>query len=386
MGDRRGIASSHCAASRAERALVDYLTSLPADVFFKLRTLMYVGRGDSDDIIGPHAHLGDDPNDKDLAASSMVEKTPLPRYLRRGLEAAERASIDLDSVWPAPSDEPSPIETSGVKRPPLTERTFPPGRHPIGDGAAIFREIAAEWSGDVIQGPADVSRFFDALQDRTAGLVILDFIDMASWDQIEGHICDPATGDVELYWHDFRNIDGEGARSELDTAFFPASLYALLIRVQEIRIVRGQTAAAFLLSGRALDHKEIRNRLAQDADEHKAVQDRFFSSRFLRRVGDQIHVFDVLASPLYTAAILPKAMGIPTSASRNLLFTANLERVRASLQRAATALQQVSPDDIDTICEKTNTIRRNWDKRSRSRSCIATYARTIPTATYSSEI
>lgn len=73
-------------------------------------------------------------------------------------------------------------------------------------------------------------------------------------------------------------------------------------------------------------------------------------------------MFDVLASPLYTAAILPKATGIPTSASRNLLFTANLERVRASVQRAATALQRVSPDDIDTICETTNTIRRNWEQ------------------------
>lgn len=346
----------------AGRALLDYLASLPADVLFKLRTLMYVGRGDSDDVIGLHADLGDDPVDVDAAVSSMIEKAPLPRYLQRGLEAAERRSVDLDGDWLAPSDQPSPIETSAVTRPQPAERAFPLGRHPIGDGGAIFKEIAAEWTGDVIQGPEDVLRFFDTLQDRTAGLVILDFIDMASWDQIEGHAFDKTTGHLELYWHDFRAIDAESGRSELDATFFSASLYGLLIRIQEIRIVRGDAAAAFLLSGQTLDHKGIKNRLAHGADEHQAVQDRFFSSRFVRRIGDQCHVFDVLASPLYTAAILPKAMGIPTSASRNLLFSANLQRVRASLQRAAIALQRVSPDDIDTICEKTNTIRRNWEQ------------------------
>jgi hypothetical protein len=353
---------SRLASRPAERALIDYLGSLPPDVLFKLRTLMYFGRGDSEDISWLHAHLGSDPADIDAAVSSMVGKSPLPRYLQRGLEEAERASVDLDGVWPEPPDQSSPVETNALKNPQPADRTFPPGRHPIGDGGTIFKEIAAEWTGDVIQGPADVSKFFDTLQDRTAGQVILDFIDMANWDQIEGHAFDAATGDLELYWHGFRRVDAEGARFELETAFFPASLYGLLIRIQEIRIVRGQAAAAFLLSGHTLDHKEIKSRLAHDADEHKAIQDRFFSSRLVRRIGEQIHVFDVLASPLYTAAILPKAMGIPTSASRSLLFTANLERVRASLQRAATALQRVSPDDVDTICEKTNTIRRNWEQ------------------------
>jgi hypothetical protein len=165
-----------------------------------------------------------------------------------------------------------------------------------------------------------------------------------------------------LYWHDFREIDAEDGRSELDAALFPASLYGLLIRIQEIRIVRGEAAAAFLLSGQTLDRKEIKRRLAQGADEYKAIHDRFFSSRFVRRISKQIHVFDVLATPLYTAAILPKAQWIPTSASRNLLFTANLRRVRGSLQRAAVALQQVGTDDVDTICEKANTIRRNWEQ------------------------
>lgn len=41
----------------AERALIEYFESLAADLLLKLRTLMYVGRGDADDIIGLHADL-----------------------------------------------------------------------------------------------------------------------------------------------------------------------------------------------------------------------------------------------------------------------------------------------------------------------------------------
>lgn len=95
-----------------------------------------------------------------------------------------------------------------------------------------------------------------------------------------------------------------------------------------------------------------------DGDEHKAFRDRFFSSRFVRRVGTQFHVFDVLSSPLYTASILPKQPGLPTSASRALLFDANLQRVGAGLHRAVSALKRIDAGDTDAICEKANTIRR----------------------------
>lgn len=91
----------------------------------------------------------------------MVEKSPLPRYLQRGLEAAERASIDLDAAWPARSHEPGAVDTSAAHRPRQSPPSpFPEGRHPIGDGGAIFKEIAAEWTGDVIHRRSDVARFF----------------------------------------------------------------------------------------------------------------------------------------------------------------------------------------------------------------------------------
>lgn len=105
--------------------------------------------------------------------------------------------------------------------------------------------------------PDEIGRFFALLFDRTDGLVILDFIDLGSWDQIESYAFDHETRDLELHWHDYRALDAVGGRSDLTACFLPASLYGLLIRVQEIRIVRGSGTAAFLLSGYALDRKEI---------------------------------------------------------------------------------------------------------------------------------
>src|SRR5262249_28380297 len=135
------------ASRTAERALIDYLASLPPDVLFKLRALMYAGRGDSDDVLGLHAQLGNDLSDVDAAVSSMVEKSPLPQYLQEGLDVAVRESIELDDVWPAPPDEPAPIAGTPATRG-RAERTFPPGHNPINDAGTIFTEIAAEWTGD----------------------------------------------------------------------------------------------------------------------------------------------------------------------------------------------------------------------------------------------
>lgn len=232
----------------AEAALISHLEALPDDALFRVRTLMYVGRGDSSDVLGLHADLAHDAPGRDEAISSMVEKSPLASYLQRGLTAASDDSIDLEGVWPTNVRDLSNTSYETPSAPKPLPRQFPTGQHPIENGGDVFRSIADEWVGDLITDAADVARFFDLLMRRTGGLVILDFIDLASWDQIDGHAFDPDTRDLELYWHDFRAADDVGGRSELDTMFFPASLYGLLIRLKEIRIIRGRSAA-FLTNG-----------------------------------------------------------------------------------------------------------------------------------------
>jgi hypothetical protein len=348
----------------AEKALLIYLSSLPPDILTKLRTLMYVGRGDANDVLDFHADLGADGEDMDRIIFSMAGKSPLPRYLQRGIEVADAAKVDLDCPWPIGTPPDSlPVDSQDASDyAPAPARTFPQGQDPYVDGPAIFEEMAKSWTGDSIVEPLEIARFFDLLQQKTDGRVILDFIDLACWDQIGGHSFDPSTGYLELYWHDFREVDATTGRPEPDNVFLPASLYGLLIRLREIRIVRVSTVTVFLLCGHTLDRSDIKGQLAPGSSEHKAMPDNLFSSRFLRTVENQVHVFDVLTSPLYTAAILPKDRRIETSFSRAVMFELNLHRVRRSLHRAATAIKRTDATDTDAVCEKVNTIRRNWEQ------------------------
>src|SRR4051794_35886994 len=65
----------------AETALIAYIEALPVEVTFKLRTLMYVGRGDANDILDFHADLMEDHSEVQGAIISIVEKSPLSSYL-----------------------------------------------------------------------------------------------------------------------------------------------------------------------------------------------------------------------------------------------------------------------------------------------------------------
>jgi hypothetical protein len=344
--------------------LHEYLRSLPPDVLFKIRTLMYVGRGDATDVLDFHADLAGDDEDTQPAIFSIAGKSPLPRYLKRGIELADAASVDLEAPWHATEARASPAQesdkTSQFAQP--HRRAFPEGQDPYVNGATIFHEIANTWNGDSITDPQEMQRFFNLLQLRTDGRVIVDFIDLASWDQIDGHLFDPETRYLELYWHDYRGVDSTTGRPEPENLFLPASLYGLLIKLREIHIVRAPGLAAFLLSGHTLDRSEIKGRLAPGSSDQKAIRDSHFSSRFLRSVNGQVHIFDVLTSPLYTAAILPKDPRLETSFSRVVLLLTNLARVQRSLRRAADALARIDQKDTDAICEKVNTIRRNWEQ------------------------
>lgn len=344
--------------------LMNYLESLERVVVFKLRTLMYVGRDGYSDIIDFHHELAGDTGRAAVegAICSMVGKSTLADYLERGLAIADENGVDLDAVWPAPEKPQSvtPMTASARTTGIAARARFDAGQDPISNGGEVFRSLADEWAGDVIAERGEFARFLRKLYERTAGLVILDFIDFANWDQIEGYAFEELTGYLELYWHDYRNADNVPSKPERD--FFPSSLYGLLIRLREIRIIRWSAGAAFLLSGYTLSRSEVRERLSLTSEEQVMARSRFFSSRFWRRTNNQVHVFDVLDSPLYTAAILPKGQNLNTSFSRFMLVTSNLERVRQRIRRASAALDRLEEEDSELICEKVNTIRRHWEQ------------------------
>ena len=271
----------------AEQALGAYLESQSDDVILKIRTLMYVGRGDAEDVLDFHLDLTEK-HSVDDAMNSITEKLPLPTYLRRGLEVAKKTNVDLDSSWPSGIGRVcvtlpvSDIPTSWYANHSRFKKLKEIKEDPIRDGGRIFGEIADHWPGGSIPVPEHVETFFQLIGERTAGQVILDFIDLDCWDCIDGYRFVQSNCNLELYWNDNRVADARNVRSEIDRSFFPASLYGILIRLQEIRVVRGHGLASFLLCGQTLDHTEIKQQLRAESDEYVLFPDHFFSSRAVR--------------------------------------------------------------------------------------------------------
>ena len=89
------------AAPRPEREkLRVYLESLSLENLAKLETVMYIGRGDDDDIHSMYRHLIGLFSDKKRVADDMIQKTPLGDYLEAGLRRAAEQDLDLDgSFW-----------------------------------------------------------------------------------------------------------------------------------------------------------------------------------------------------------------------------------------------------------------------------------------------
>lgn len=96
-------------AFAAERELENYLLSLPIEVITDLMTLMYIGRecdanmtlSPEDRFIDYWSYLADVGCFSDGAyhmVTHMLEKSPLPDYLRRGLEIMDQPAQDIPPV------------------------------------------------------------------------------------------------------------------------------------------------------------------------------------------------------------------------------------------------------------------------------------------------
>ncbi len=340
--------------SPADRALIDYLQGLPTPELQRLQTLMYFGRGDSDDLLALHlqVHGDDDAVDPQELVLSMVEKAPLAEYLQRGVELAAHQDVDLSAWWRGLVHA-QPL--SFVSWPPYVGPTFslpmPVSDDPIHNGPRIFRELADKWSGKIIPA-SDAPAFFNALEGRTGGLIIVDFIDLGSWDKIVGHEFDQGTNTLTLYWHDLRTSPHDSAHMML-----AGDLYGLQLHLQDIQIVRGPDIAIFLLRGFAITPNEARKQLRTDADKIDVEQESLFSTRVIRRVNGAIHHIDVHSAPLYTIALAPKGRSTPPGLCRELLFKANLRTLTGRLMAVIKSVDDSVTDD-DFLREKGNTARR----------------------------
>lgn len=83
-----------------DRKFKSYLSSLPEENLRKLETLMYFGRGDSDDIFDLHDHLKTtSPTCEDVIRTIKEKIKTLPDYLTNALKRARESGIDIEEPF-----------------------------------------------------------------------------------------------------------------------------------------------------------------------------------------------------------------------------------------------------------------------------------------------
>jgi hypothetical protein len=230
--------------------------------------------------------------------------------------------------------------------------------YPIEKSSEIFFEIAQKYGEDPITDHDQIMSLLADLDQQLGGLVILDFLDMSNWDNIESFELDRETDILKLVWHDYRGKNESEEEREIRSMVFPASLYSCALQVNSIVPIVGPKIAIFLINGFAKTEKEIKKLFKEQADEIKVVDNSFFEKRVLRRVGKEIEVMDFHCTPMYSLAIIPKQSGIGSHHSKDILYYHNFRVAIDRIKPVVEALDRLTEGDADEISEKVNTVRR----------------------------
>jgi hypothetical protein len=232
----------------------------------------------------------------------------------------------------------------------------------IKEGDKIFCEVAKSFSWTETQSLEQAAQFLEKLKVETDGLVIIDFLDAGNWDCFEGIEIDDATGFLKIHWHDYRNVRETALDKEMRMLAFPASLYSLLLKFKELRIVNTKNYPVFTLRGYALKDKEIKTYLGKDSDEFKIFDNKDnFSKLAIRKVNSQFESYTCLNTPIFSMIIIPKNSGASAFSSKKALFSYNLSDSIVRLNKVKDELEKEDLVDEDVICEKANSIRRIFE-------------------------
>lgn len=227
---------------------------------------------------------------------------------------------------------------------------------PIKEGKEIFKSIADKVKKEKICDLDDLHFFFRQLLKSTGGWVVVDFLDARGWDKIENFNIDKENGYFYLYWHEFSESD---EYREMTKMVFPGNIYGLFMRFQSLEIVKTKNFPLILVRGYTLSDKEIKRCLFRGAQEFQIRSDMSnFSKTAFCKKDNTWQVYTCFNTPLYSLLILPKRSGLNSNDSKVILFEANLFEGLLRLEKIRKELEKLNENDIDLICEKSNTVRR----------------------------
>ncbi|MFJ4389804.1 hypothetical protein [Pseudomonas soli] len=232
--------------------------------------------------------------------------------------------------------------------------------HHLNDSAAIFKSIADKMPPDGITEKAHIREFFDELLELTRGLVIVDFLDTASWDFIERYELSD-DGLLDLTWHDYRQREEHPQENNFRESLFSEDRHALALFVDSIKPIASSNAAIFLINFYYKTEKEIKNLYSKGADELHYEDVSFFEKRLMRRNSVGAEFIDFHCTPIYSLALIPKKIGISSYDSRFILYKFNCEHSLVRLEKASNALHDPDLRDRDEISARVITARRIFE-------------------------
>lgn len=241
----------------------------------------------------------------------------------------------------------------------------------IGDIDTLHR-IIDEWGQFPITSLEQAASFLRLLHTETDGWVIVDFLDATGWDRIDSWSHDPSHGLLQINWRNFLDEDKSSTISksrEMSMMAFPGSLYGMIMRFQGIELVKIDKLYFFAFRGYSMTDKEINKALKPGTEEFHIRIRRPFSREIILKKDGQWQVIDFINSALFAALIAPKRANLPARASKTLLYWHNLRLVDETLSRVESSLETLNRDDVDGICEKANTIRRNMESMLKIECC-----------------
>jgi len=232
----------------------------------------------------------------------------------------------------------------------------------IKEGDKIFTKVAKSVNWTETQSLEQASQLLEKLRIDTEGLVIVDFLDAANWDCMDGIEADIENGFLKIHWHDYRKSKETAQDKEIRMLAFPASLSSLLIKFKELRIVNTEKYPVFILRGYALKDKEIKTYLDKDSAEFK-IFDNYnnFSKLAVRKIKSQFETYSCLNTPIFSMIIIPKNSGASAFCSKKALLSYNLTDSIIRLTKVKDELEKEDLVDEDVICEKANSVRRIFE-------------------------
>ncbi|GAL86068.1 hypothetical protein MYP_3297 [Sporocytophaga myxococcoides] len=227
-------------------------------------------------------------------------------------------------------------------------------KNPIENGNEIFEDILKEYPEQIFDIETAAQLLINVIKE-TEGLVIVDFLDYGGWDRLNKCHIDKDNGLIYL-------IEEE----DTDAGYRDG----LVLKFKDLLSYHSNILSGIFLRGYALKRKNIKKILNNGKCNFSFKEVKNFALTIEKTTDAVLESYDVLNSPIYSVAIIPKNTSLCADRSQELLFKINFNECMQRLQKRRLQLLEIDKSDEDSICEKANTARRIFEFILKIECCL----------------